>query len=150
MRFKLPAIFLFLLVCTLPPLVRADKDTTELTIVVLDAARERPVPKASITVSFISGRKMLIKKVRSEWNTKTNTKGFAELPEMPSGKVRLQVIAAGFRTHGEVFEVEGETMTHTVRLKRPRDQYSAHDEAEPEPEPEQKPEAKPEDKPKPN
>lgn len=117
------------------------EEQTKLSIAVVDAVKEKPVPKASITVTFVSGRKMFIKKVRSEWNMKTNSKGIAELPEMPPGKVKLQVIASGFQTYGEEFEISGEEMTHTVKLKRPQGQFSAH-EAEPAPE-------KPPEKPKP-
>lgn len=113
---------------------RADKDMTKLSIVVVDQ-KDRPVPKASITVTFVSGSKMFIKKVRSEWNTKTSSKGVAELPEMPPGKVRLQVIAHGFQTYGDEFEIKGEEFTHTVKLKKSTGgQFSAHEPTEPAPE----------------
>jgi hypothetical protein len=128
-----------LLAC-LPAL--AQKEMTKLSIVVLDP-KDRPVPKASVTVTFVSGSKMYVKKVRAEWNTKTSSKGVADLPDMPPGKVRLQVIASGFQTHGEEFQISGKEFTHTVKLKRSSgSQYSAHEPTEPAPE-------KPPEKPKP-
>ncbi len=129
--FSLLLLVAVLLAC-LP--AAAEKDLTKLSIVVLDQ-KDRPVPKASITVTFVSGSKMFIKKVRSEWNTKTSSKGVAELPEMPPGKVRLQVIAHGFQTYGDEFEIKGEEFTHTVKLKRSSgSQFSAHEPAEAPPE----------------
>ena len=134
---KIFAAITLLLACLLPVSLAADKEYTTLTIAVMDALKDRPVPKASVTVHFVSGRKMLrMKKVRAEWNTKTNNKGLAELPEMPSGKVRLLVIAPGFQTYGDEFEISGKEQTVTVRLKRPSDkQISAHEPPEPAPEP---------------
>ena len=106
-----------------------DRDSTVLTIAVVDAAKEVPVPKASITVHFVSGRRMkVLRKQRQEWGTKTNSKGLAELPEMPSGKIRVQVIAAGYQTHGSEIEISGAEQTVTIKLQRPTGgQVSAHE-----------------------
>ena len=136
---RLPIVLpAFLLLLCLWPLVRpetslaADKQYTTLTIAVVDEARDRPVPKASVTVTFVKGRKMLVKKVRSEWNTKTNGKGLAEMPEIPSGPARLQVIAPGFQTFGDEIELSGNEQTVTVKLKRPSgSQTSAHEQSDP-------------------
>ena len=129
-----------LLLACLPAL--AQKEMTRLSIVVLDP-KDRPVPKASVTVTFVSGSKLYVKKVRAEWNTKTSSKGVADLPEMPPGKVRLQVIASGFQTVGEEFQISGKEFTHTVKLaKSTGSQFSAHEPAERAPE-------KPPEKPKP-
>lgn len=137
MNSKILAAITVLLACLLPVSLAADKEYTTLTVAVMDAVKDRPVPKAAVTVHFVSGRRMLrMKKVRAEWNTKTNNKGLAELPEMPSGRVRLQVIAPGFQTYGDEFEISGKEQTVTVKLKRPSDkQVSAHEAPEPAPEP---------------
>jgi hypothetical protein len=138
--------FVFLL---LPNAVPASDENTTLTIVVVDPERDRPVPRASVTLTFVSGRKMLVKKVRSEWNTRTNSKGMAEFPELPEGQVRLQVIAPGYRTHGEVFDISGPEVVRTIKMLRPRGQISAH-QAEPIPLPTEQVEpelAQPEQKP---
>ncbi len=122
------ALLGFLLLLILPVALLADKDYTTLTVAVVEEARERPVPKAAVTVSFVSGRKMMVKKIRKEWNTKTNARGLAELPEIPSGKVSIQVIAQGFQTYGDQVEISGEQQTVTVKLKRPTQrQVSAHE-----------------------
>ncbi len=136
-RFAAVLVLLALAVCPLALL--ADKDETQLTIQVLDQ-KDRPVKNASVTVSFVSGKKMMVKKVKAEWNTKTSSKGLAELPEMPSGKVRLVVICQGYQTYGDEFEISGKELTHTVKLERPSGkQFSAHEAVEPDKKPEKKP-----------
>jgi len=137
MKRKLIALALALACWLVPGTLLAEKEETRLIIGVV-GPKGRPVPKASVTITFVSGRKMLVKKVRSEWNTRTTSKGLAEFPEIPSGKVRLQVIASGYQTYGDEFEVSGEEMTHTVRLSRPKGQYSAHEPEPPPAEPEKK------------
>ena len=126
----LPAMAVLLAAAAAAP--AAADDTTTFTISVVDEARDRPVPKASVTVSFIQGRKLLVKKIRREWNTKTNTRGIAELPDIPEGRVKVQVIAAGFQTFGDEIDVAGNEQTLVVKLKKPSGgQFSAHEERKP-------------------
>lgn len=132
MRTKAFLVALFLLACLAPAPLAADKDQTELAILVMDEAKDRPLPKASVTVHFVKGRKMFVKKVRGEWNSKTNSKGVCEFPGMPPGNIRVQVIAPGFQTFGDEFEISGDRQTLTVKLKRPSNkQVSAHEETPP-------------------
>lgn len=135
MRTTFLAFAVLLLACGLSVSLAGDKELTTLTIAVLDEAKGRPVPKAAVTVSFVTDRK-LRKNLRSEWNSKTNSKGLAEFPEIPAGKVRLQVIAPNYRTHGGEFEISGKEQTVLVKMKRPSGkQFSAHELPEPAPEP---------------
>ncbi len=116
-----------LLACGLSVSLAADKDLTTLIIGVVDEAKNRPVPKASVTVSFMTDRK-LRKNLRNEWNSKTNSKGLAEFPEIPAGKIKLQVIAPTYQTLGDEFEISGKEQTIVVKLKRPTGkQVSAHE-----------------------
>ncbi len=132
MTSRLAAVLVLLALAACPAALLADKEETQLTIQVLDQ-KDRPVKNAAVTVTFVSGKKMLVKKVKSEWNTKTSSKGLAELPEMPSGKVRLMVICSGYQTYGDEFEIAGKEMTHTVKLQRPSGkQFSAHEAPDPE------------------
>src|SRR5512140_3504627 len=133
-RFSKPVAVLALLVCfAFPAALFAEKEMSNLSIQVTDP-KGRPVPRASITLTFVSGKKMLVKKVKSEWSTKTNRDGVADLPDMPVGKIHLQVIASGYKTIGEDFELTAPEMKHAVKLERPSgNQYSSH-EAEPQPE----------------
>lgn len=132
MTSRIAAVVVLLALALCPLALFADKEETQLTIQVLDQ-KDRPVKNAAVTVSFVSGKKMMVKKIKSEWNTKTSSKGVAELPEMPSGKVRLTVICQGYQTYGDEFEISGKEMTHTVKLERPSGkQFSAHEPVDPE------------------
>jgi hypothetical protein len=87
-----------------------------------------PVDRASVVVDF-GGRsiKKLGRKAITHWETRTNQDGVARLPSVPQGKVRIQVIAKGYQTFGEIFEVREEERTIEIRLKPPQPQYSSHE-----------------------
>ena len=125
MRMLAAALFLLSLVLWNP--LSADTQYTILTIDVRDATSKRSVHQASVTVNFITAR-ILRKDLRREWNSKTNRRGLVEFPEIPSGKVRVQVIAPAYRTAGEIFEISGEEHTAKINLERPKKrQVSAHE-----------------------
>jgi hypothetical protein len=50
----------------------------------------------------------------------------ARIPSIPQGKVRIQVIAKGYQTFGQVFDVNEEEKTIEVKLNPPQPQFSAH------------------------
>lgn len=124
-------LFAALFVLALAVVSWADEDLTTLRLKVVDEAKDRPVRNASVTVSFVAGRKLVTRrKIQREWNMKTNSRGLAEFPEMPQGKIKLQIIAAGYRTHGDELEISGEEQEITVKMKRPSGgQISAHEPA---------------------
>lgn len=87
-----------------------------------------PVDRASVVVDF-GGRslKKLGRKAITHWETRTNQDGVARIPSIPQGKVRIQVIAKGYQTFGEIFEVQEEERTIEIKLKPPQPQYSSHE-----------------------
>jgi hypothetical protein len=87
-----------------------------------------PVDRASVVVDF-GGRsiKKLGRKAITHWETRTNQDGVARLPSVPQGRVRIQVIAKGYQTFGEILEVREEERTVEIRLKPPQPQYSSHE-----------------------
>ena len=88
----------------------------------------KPVDRASVIVRFIEGRSVvkLGKKIRTQWETATNQEGLAKIPEIPQGKILVQVIAKGYQTYGGTVEVNDDEKTIEVKLKPPQPQYSAH------------------------
>ncbi|MGE5486197.1 MAG: hypothetical protein ACM3ZB_00075 [bacterium] len=106
----------------------ADDEMTRLTVEVKNHY-DKPVDRASVVVRFVEGRsiKKLGKKVIRNWELRTNQEGIAKVPlELPQGKIRVQVIAKGYQTYGEVFDVNEEEKTITVRLNPPQPQHSEH------------------------
>ena len=87
-----------------------------------------PVDRASVIVKFVHGRaKMKLgKKILKTWETRTNQEGVAKIPPIPQGSIQVQVIAKGYQTFGQVFEIEEEQKTVEVKLNPPQDQYSSH------------------------
>jgi hypothetical protein len=89
---------------------------------------DKPIERASVVVKFIKGRSAakLGKKQITTWQLKTNQDGIAKLPAIPQGDIRVQVIAKGYQTFGETFEIEEAERTVLVRLNPPQPQYSSH------------------------
>ena len=90
---------------------------------------DRPVDRASVVVHFVEGRSVvkLGKKMMTNWETRTNQDGVARIPSIPQGKVRIQVIAKGYQTFGQIFEVAEEEKTIQIKLNPPQPPYSAHE-----------------------
>lgn len=111
--------------CALP--LFAEKDLTALQIAVTDLGG-KPIDRASVVVKFQSGRsvKKFGKKVRTNWELRTNQQGVAKIPPIPQGKILIQVIAKGFQTYGQTHEIDEEEKTVEVKLNPPQPQFSAH------------------------
>ncbi len=105
----------------------AAADMTTLTIEVKSLS-DRPVERASVIVKFVKGRaKMKLgKKILKTWETRTNQDGVAKIPPIPQGTIQVQVIAKGYQTFGQVFDVDDEAKTIEVKLNPPQQQYSSH------------------------
>lgn len=57
---------------------------------------------------------------------KTHEDGKAEVSGIPYGKFRVQVIAPGFKTYGEDYDINQPTHEFTIKLQKPADQYSIY------------------------
>jgi Carboxypeptidase regulatory-like domain len=79
------------------------------------------------------------KQKRNGLELKTDTEGKASFDGIPYGKLRIQVLATGFQTYGEDYDVDKPILDVTVKMKRPARQYSIYEEH---PEQQQKPEEK--------
>jgi uncharacterized GH25 family protein len=98
---------------------------TRLTVAV-KSLEGKPVDRASVVVRFVSGSVVKLKKTRTTFELRTDQDGLAKIPEIPQGKIRIQVIAKNYQTFGEVFDVDQEEKTIDIKLNPPQAQYSAH------------------------
>ena len=57
---------------------------------------------------------------------KTHDDGKAGISGIAYGKLRIQVIAQGYRTYGQDFVVNQPTMEITIKLEKPADQFSIY------------------------
>jgi hypothetical protein len=102
-------------------------DLTRIRVVVTTASG-KPVDRAGVRVVFQSGRSIvkLGKSIRTSWEMRTTQEGVADIPELPKGKILIQVNAKNFQTYGETFDVDQDQRTIEVKLNPPQEQYSAH------------------------
>jgi hypothetical protein len=103
---------------------RADSgsSTVRLTVVVTNAEDKKPVDSASVYVRYVETRK-LGKDKKIEMNLKTNLSGICHVPDIPRGKFLVQVIAPGWKTFGEYYEVDQAEQTINIELLRPPKWY---------------------------
>lgn len=106
-------------------LVAADEETTRLTLRVLTEQTEKPVADAHVVVRFLVERK-LRKDKRTSWEAKTNRGGDLVLDRLPYGPVKIQVIARGYQTHGEQYQLDKPKQELTIHLKAPQGQVSGY------------------------
>ena len=110
-----------LLLCGTPAFTA---DSTRLTVQVNSADTGKPVDRASVVIKFRHGRNINLKKIVTNWETKTNQEGSVTIPSMPQGEVQIQVIAQNFQTFGDIYQLTQPEQTVSIKLNRPQAQYS--------------------------
>ena len=95
--------------------------------VVVKTESGRPIDHAEVVVRFVRGHAVFnLKKLRTTYELRTNQEGEAKVPEIPQGEIRIQVIAKGYQTFGQIFDVTEEEKTIDIKLNPPQQQYSSH------------------------
>src|SRR3974390_658054 len=127
-RFRQPwlAVATLLILFTAPAF--AQTATTKLTVHVVNDS-DKPVDRASVIVKFVQGRDYikLGKKIRDTYELRTNQEGEASLPEIPQGKILVQIIAKGYQTYGQTLDINEAARTVEIKLNPPQKQYPAHE-----------------------
>ncbi len=80
--------------------------------------KDSPVENASVYLKYVEERK-LKKDKRVELNVKTNRDGTAHIPEAPTGRVLIQVVADGWKTYGRWYDITEAKQTIKVHLEKP-------------------------------
>ena len=87
----------------------------------------KPVDHAAVIIRFVSSTaKIKLSRSTTTWEARTNQDGIMKVPPMPQGKIQVQVIAKGYQTFGQLFQVDETDKTIEVKLNPPQPQYSAH------------------------
>ncbi|HEV2201470.1 MAG TPA: hypothetical protein VGR73_16750 [Bryobacteraceae bacterium] len=107
------------------PLLAAD--LTKIKVVVTNEAG-KPVDRADVVVKFVEGRSIvkLGKKIRTSWEMHTSQEGAVDIPEIPKGKILVQIIAKNYQTFGQTYDVGEDERTIEIKLNPPQSQYTAH------------------------
>ncbi len=121
-RFLLPAAALL---CTVVAFAAAPMTKLNITI---KTRSGRPIDRAAVIVRFVEGHSVikLGKEIRTTYEVRTDQQGLAKIPEIPQGKIRIQVIAKGYQTFGQIFDITQEEKDVPITLNPPQQQYSSH------------------------
>jgi len=92
-------------------------------VVVRDASG-KPVKNAAVVLHPV---KKNGKQAMGGLELKTDEEGKTWIDGIPYGILRVQVLAPGFQTFGEDYEIKQPETLITVRMKRPTGQYSVYD-----------------------
>jgi hypothetical protein len=98
--------------------------TCKISVTVIKATDGKPVEDAAVVFHPIN------KDGKDEGNLelKTNEDGKAVISVIPVGDtVRVQVVATGYQTYGDSYELPDDTKEITIKLNRPGRQYSTYE-----------------------
>jgi hypothetical protein len=107
------------------PLAEAKTKYTKITVEVKNDEGE-PVDRAAVIVKPVKG-----KKVKASYELRTSQQGTAPLPPLEAGAFLIQVIAKGYQTHGERYEIREPERTIEIKLSPPKEQFSVHGPGDP-------------------
>lgn len=97
--------------------------TSSVNMTVVRNSSGKPVKNAEVVIHLIDNHG---KQKQEGLELKTHDDGKAEATGIPYGKVRIQVIAPGFRTYGEDFSIDQPTLEFTIKLQKPAEQLSIY------------------------
>lgn len=98
-------------------------ETAKITVTVTRATSGKPIENAAVVF-----HPMRNGKDEGNLELKTNEDGKATIEVIPIGDtVRLQVIATGFETFGDDYEITTDSKEISVKMKRPGRQYSIYE-----------------------
>jgi hypothetical protein len=95
-----------------------DDPVSRVTIEVSGGDKEIPVENASVYLKYVEEHKIK-KNKKVELNVKTNREGTAHIPEAPTGRVLIQVVADGWKTYGRWYDITEAKQTIKVHLEKP-------------------------------
>jgi hypothetical protein len=124
---KLALAGTLLIVCLLGT-AAAQRDSTPeptaiMNFVIVKEDNGKPVRNAAVIMHPVNSHGQ---QSRGGLELKTDTDGKTSFDGIPYGKLRVQVLAPGFQTFGEDYDVDRAKMDLTIKLKRPQSQYSIY------------------------
>lgn len=99
-----------------------DPGMTRLKIQVTDP-NGKAVGNASVYVRYYTSGGLLHHEKLEELDLKTNQDGSVKVPEIPQGKILIQVIAKGWHTYGKWYEIQQSEQSVPIKLDPPPHWY---------------------------
>ncbi len=97
---------------------------SSLSFVVLKDDTGKPIRNAAVVLHPVGQHG---KQAKSGFELKSDNDGKTHFDGIPYGTWRIQVIADGFQTFGDDYDINQAEQQITIRLKRPQGQYSIYD-----------------------
>jgi len=98
---------------------KAPPATTRIEVTILRNDDGNPIENAAVIFQLVGDK--------GNMELKTNEDGKTVIDVLPTGsKVLLQVIAKGYQTYGQEYDIDKPEMALEVKLKRPGQQYSIY------------------------
>jgi hypothetical protein len=114
----------FVLFFGLVAMAQPDKlPTANLNLIVVRNSNGKPVKNAEVVLHVLDKNGNM---KQDGLELKTHEDGKAATDGIPYGKVRIQVIAHGFRTWGNDYDVRQPNMDITIKLQKPTEQFSIY------------------------
>jgi uncharacterized GH25 family protein len=99
------------------------RESSALNFVVVKETNGKPVRNASVVLHALedNGRQ-----AKGGYELKTDPEGKTSFEGVPYGKLRVQVLAPGYQTFGDDYEINQPQQEIVIKLKPPRGQYSIY------------------------
>jgi hypothetical protein len=100
------------------------QQSSNLRFTVVKDDNNKPVRNASVVLHPVGKNGQ---QAKGGFQLKTDNDGKTESDGLPYGRLRVQVLAPGFQTFGDDYDINKPEMDIQIRLKRPTDQTSAYE-----------------------
>ena len=125
-RTRLPIAALIVVVFSFPALAKKKppEPLATLNFLVVGEENGKPVRNAAVVMHPVDEDG---NQTAGGLELKTSPDGKASYEGIPYGKLRVQVLAHGFQTYGEDYDIEQDSIDITIKLKPPAKQYSIYE-----------------------
>lgn len=100
-----------------------DEPTAMLNVLILKQDNGKPIRNAAVIMHAVNSHG---KQSNGDLELKTDLDGKASFDGIPYGELRIQVLANGFQTFGQDYNVNEPNLNLTIKLNRPESQYSIY------------------------
>jgi hypothetical protein len=87
----------------------------------LTGSDKKPIVDASVYLKYTEDKLLRDKKI--EYNLKTNQNGVARSPQIPKGRVLIQIVSPGWKTFGQYYDITENERTIQITLERPNNRW---------------------------
>jgi len=105
---------------------KSDKSSAQATVklqIHVTTKDDKPIPEASVYLRFNESGGFLHHDKLAELDLKTNQEGMAKAPAIPQGKIMIQVIAKGWHTYGQWYDIDQPEQLVEIKLEPPAHWY---------------------------